>query len=385
LPDIWVATSYGALDIRDLAFTAGTSIEFMLVPTQPSEPIGLQGDVAQLWRRLVAEPVPEADLSADQKTLVREFEEAGIASRDPHHPARTISVPQPWLSSPLHELVYSLVAYVAREVRVEVVFIKGPALHRQGLREREHSGDVDVWVDPDGIEKLRDSLSKWGWNVVPTLWGGHPPSHSMALRPETWGCEIDLHHDFPGIDISGKEAFALLREQGEQLDFAGTVVTVPVRAAHALIFALHITRPQAGRPTPRLPEDLVAKSLRHAGTGALGLARRLRADAALAPVLGAAFPLEFEAPGYDAPLNWRWRAQPSLIQSYAMALRMVPAAERPRVLFRLVWPEKAIAFAVDNAVEGRPRTAFGARCHRLLRILRQVITDAEPHRHPGAA
>ncbi len=85
----WVATSYGALDISNLASAAEAGLDCMVLPTLPSEPVGLRADAASLWRRLVAGPVPEGDLSADQLTMVREFEQFGLASTDARHPART--------------------------------------------------------------------------------------------------------------------------------------------------------------------------------------------------------------------------------------------------------------------------------------------------------
>ena len=96
----WSATSYGALDVSTLPFGAAAGIEYLVLPAIPGEPVGLTGEVAALWRRLVAGPVLEDELSADEVALVREFEEHGLASRDEGHSARTTAVPEPWLNSP---------------------------------------------------------------------------------------------------------------------------------------------------------------------------------------------------------------------------------------------------------------------------------------------
>ena len=366
----WVATSYGALDISNLASAAEAGLDCMVLPTLPSEPVGLRADAAALWRRLVAGPVPEGDLSADQLTMVREFEQFGLASTDARHPARTTSLPSPWLTSPLHELVYALIAHLARERGVRIVFIKGPALHRQGLRDREDSGDVDAWVDPAGVGALRDALIEWGWTVIPTMWGPHPPSHSVALRPDSWGCEIDLHHDFPGVGVPGRQAFAVLSADAERVSYAGVAASVPAPDAHAVIAALHTARPQPGVPAP---VDAAAEHLRRAGGGARDAARRLRADAALAPALALAFPSGFAAPAYDPPPNWTWRAQPTAFRAYTTLLRGLPVRDRARLLARLLWPPSEMALAADRIKGGHARTAFGARCRRLPRIARRLL------------
>lgn len=386
-----MATSYGALDISDLPTASGTGVEFMLLPTKPApEPIGLQGPASALWRRLVASGVSDTELSADQKAMVREFAEFGLAAPDPDHPARTSEIPKPWLISPLHELVYSLVANLARDAGARVVFIKGPALHRQGLREREHSGDVDLWVDPQDVATLRDQLIEWGWAVVPTIWDRPPLSHSVALRPTSWGCEIDLHHDLPGIGITGREALETLLQFGDQLTFAGTPASVPNTPVHAVISALHITRPRAGSPNPPTPLPQAIDVLRRAGVECIDIARRLAADGALAPALTSAFPDDFVVPEHAPPVNWRWRLQPTRLRGYTTLLRALPPSERLRLLFRLAWPDKDYVLAWDKAVGGTSRTALSARCNRLLRGARQAFTSrhrllrpASPGKEPG--
>lgn len=370
MPDTWVATSFGALDVRNSPI-ADCGAEILLLPTDPSEPIGLQGDVAAMWRRLTEGSVRDGALSATQQKLVREFEAFGCASRDSHHPARTTSVPRPWLRSPFHELIYSLVAHLARKADVGVVFIKGPALHVQGLRRREHSGDVDAWVDPDGIGLLCESLRRWGWSPMPTIMAGLAPSHSIALRPASWGCEIDLHYDFPGVAGPRKQSFAALCELRQSLTFAGTSVSVPAPAAHAVISALHTTRPQVGHRLHPALESRAAEAIRVAGPRTIAAARRLRADAALSPVLAAEFPEQFTAPEYEVPLNWRWRTQPTRFRSYFMMLRLVPASKRASWLFRAVWPMREYALTWAQTVDGRSRSAFDARCRRLLRGIRR--------------
>ena len=187
MTEVWVAVSYGALDMRGWG-EPSPDVEIMLLPVHPiDEPIGLRGEPAALWRRLIDGPVNDTDLSESERELVHEYEVVGLASREPNHPARITTLSRPWLSSPLHELVYSLVANVARENCIEAVFIKGPMLHQQGLRKREHSGDVDVWVDPTHIVRLSRSVQQWGWSEHQGLWTGIPTAHSITVQPRFWG------------------------------------------------------------------------------------------------------------------------------------------------------------------------------------------------------
>lgn len=380
----WVAASYGALDVRERPSAVGADVEYILLPTLPSsEPIGLQGEPAALWRRLVAGPVSEDELGAEQRALVREFEEFGLATRDLGHPARTTSVSTPWLVSPLHELVYALVGSVARDLGVGVVFIKGPALHLQGIREREHSGDVDLWVEPQGLTALCNGLSKWGWSIVQSIWDGPPLKHSVTLQPGSWGCEVDVHYDLPGIARSGMEAFTILREWSEPLTFASTTVAVPTAPPHAVIFALHAMRPSVGDPAAHPASEQIAQCLNRAGADTISAAQQLRADAALAPVLSIAFPAEFTTPDYEPPLNWRWRMQRTRVRAYATVIAEIPAVDRVRFVLRLLWPKNHAALTADAVEPQGHHNAFRVRLHRLLRGLRHSLSESRRGQQGG--
>ncbi|MFT3874820.1 MAG: nucleotidyltransferase family protein [Propioniciclava sp.] len=379
LTEAWIATSYGALDLRNDP-VASQEMDYLILSSLPSFPVGLKGEEGAFWRRLADGPVPDDELSPAERSLVGEFETFGLASRDPAHPARTSSVPEPWLTSPLHELVYSMVAHVAAECGADIVFIKGPALHRQGLRAREHSGDVDIWVDPRSSDELQSALLEWGWELVPNVWNDVPVNHSVTLRPSDWGCEIDIHRHFPGIALAADDAFARLRKMTEPLCFAGTATRVPTAPAHAVIAALHFARPSLESQS-RSSRNAVARqarsalaveSLRRAGSEGLQCARLLRADASLAPLLRAAFPDETIDPDYPPPPNWIWRAAPTRAQGYFMALSGLPPVRRARLLFRLVWPRAEVALASDQMAGGGARSALAARVKRIFRGLRQL-------------
>ena len=339
----WVATAYAALDIRGLDTAAQRGIECMVLPTLPcEEPIGLHGEAAELWLRLLDGPVADAILTDPQRALVREFAEFGLAAQNPDHPARVTSVAAPWLSSPLHEMLYALVRSAARERGIELVFIKGPALSRQGLRDREHSADIDVLVDPRRISELQEALSPWGWIVRHILWDVTDLSHSVTLAPTMWGCEIDLHRRFPGVGLGDDEAFAVVRDSAEQMEFAAVTAPVAGPLVNGLFSALHFARPAppGQRPHSGGPEEAVAV-LRRCGAGVIGIADRLGADAALEPHLRRAFPEETIVVTNPLPFNWTWLKQPTRARYYLAALAHVRWHDKPRLVKRLLWPTQS--------------------------------------------
>ncbi len=365
----WVAVAYGVLDLREWPQNSSEA-EIMVLATKPTEPIGLSGPTAALWLRLVDGPVSEGDLDSADVELVREFEAFGIASQDEHHPARTRSVSPPRLSSPLHEMVYALVGSVARDEGIPLIFIKGPILHVQGLREREHSGDVDVWVDPQRSEDLVHSLASWGWLPVPDVWSGIPIDHSITLKPDSWGCELDIHHHFPGVSLSEEEAFAELAARTMHMEFASVDVTVPSTPAHTVIEALNLTRPEIGVPTNQERRKHAAMILKGGGRDALEFTVRLKADAALEDTLRSAFPEDFHGSSGKPPLNWRWRQEKNQARAYLLALRLVPRGSRARVLFRLIWPKSDVAIASNSRVGAQTNKVLTARLQRLSRAFK---------------
>lgn len=365
----WVAVAYGALGLREW-HESQSEVEVILLPITPSEPVGLIGNPAVLWERLVAGPVSEEEMSQEERMLVHEFADFGLASKDSKHPARISVLKCPWLSSPFHELVYALVGSIARDHGIPLIFIKGPALHRQGLREREHSVDVDAWVSPSRTEDLLTLLEPWGWLRAPDVWSGFPVNHSITLRPDTWGCEVDVHHHFPGIAVPEEAAFMELEQQTTWQEFASVRISVPNQSAHAVVEALHLTRPEIGTPESPARQAQAASILEVGGQPSLDFALRLGADASLEAPLLQAFPGTFRGGPGKAPLNWRWRAERSLVRGYMLAMRSVPAKEWGRVLFRLIWPAPDVVFDSNSRVGAQTTKLSKARMQRLIRALR---------------
>lgn len=365
----WVATAYGALDLRGWHENQ-SDVEVMLLATQPSEPMGLAGSPASLWRRLIDGPVPDTDLDDDEQALVREFAAAGIASPDDAHPARVRAFNVPWLSSPVHEMVYALVASVARDHGVDVVAIKGPMLNRQGLRDREHSGDVDVWADSTRMEILCAALEPWGWNGQADQWSGLSFNHSIALEPDAWGCELDVHRHIPGCAEADSVVFEKVKECSQATMFAGVPVLAPTLSAHAVIFALHDLRPEARHQKTTAEAREHAEKLRLGGEPVLDFAHAIKASAALEPALRLAFPGIDLRIDHDLPLNWKWRESKGWWRAYWMIFTSLPARERLLFVQRAVWPQSEV-LAASEARAGRSTPGLvGARFRRFRKLFR---------------
>ncbi len=368
----WIAIAYGALDVTAHdGFIDGT--EILVVPTLPSAPLALHGEGARLWRKLVVGPLNDEELSESEQQIVRDMAEAGIASVNISHDARASTIPRPWLSSPLHELVYALIQSVANEHDIPLIFIKGPALHAQGLREREHSGDVDVWADPSRYKDLASALTAWGWTIA-RLEFINMTYHSVTAQGSEWGCEVDIHFRFPGIGIDPSSAFCEIRRTGEPRQFAGVNSQVPNRASHAIIYALHLIRPSPGTRVPDRYVQAATDTLRLVGTEAIKSAVSLGSIDVLRELLTRGLPtacIPDEGPGI--PADWEWRLAPNRARYHLAVLRSLPWRERPRGLKRILWPSEQATQASATIAGRSERSGTRARLARILDGIRQLI------------
>lgn len=365
----WVAIAYGVVDVSG-ATQFAEDAELIVVPAVPGDPLAIAHKGARLWRRLVQGAVNDSELDEDERVIVREMVEAGVASARLDHPARMREVPAPWLSSPLHELVYALVQSVARDVGVRITFLKGPALHAQGLREREHSGDVDLWADPERIDTLVSALEKWGWAVQPDIWSSAQINHSVTLVPTIWGCEIDVHRRMPGLGIADRDAFRVIVEHSEPLRFGGVRCEVPQGDYHAVLAALHFMRPEVGVGVRHGAVERASAVLDRIGEGVVPAVGRLDAWIALREALELALPGQhLDSANARPPHDWYWRGQDSKSRAYRMAMRGLPLLLRIKLTYRLLWPEGAVIRASDERQGLRRTGAVRARMRRLKRGL----------------
>ncbi len=368
----WIPIAHGALDVRGSTFFAAGA-EILVVPVDAGPPLCLVGDGAALWRRLVdgAAVAPSA-FDVEESALLDELREAGLAVLADTHPARIVELRPPVLTSPLHELVYALISRVAAARGIPCVFVKGPALHHQGLRDREHSGDVDVWCDPSRCDELAIALEERGWLREPDAWWGTSIHHSITLAPAEWGCEIDVHRRIPGLTITDDEAFAIVARDAVTMLYAGVPVPVPSVDAHAVLAAVTLVRPEiGGGPRTREVSD-AARSVLSRAPGAPARARELGAVPVLREELRALVPEDDLADG-GVPHDWTWRAQPDRAHAYWHALRTEPLGSRVRLLLRLAWPSDAVALASARRAGDPPTSANRARLRRIRRGLREWL------------
>lgn len=372
----WVAVSFGALDVGAHP-SWGDDYRYLIAPVQPGVPVMLWGDGARVWEQLVAGPVDERDLDADDRDVAAELEAMGIASRDPEHSARVREVRTPWLSSPIHELVYALLGRVADQSGVELVFIKGPTLHAQGLRTREHSGDVDCWVQPGSEERFARAMQPWGWQPAFSAFTGTSVLHSLTLRAPDWGCAVDVHSWFPGMTVSHDDAFAQLRRSAEDRVFAGYVARTPERAVHAVISALHDIRPSGGHA---VGEDLVeraAETLAAGGEDAADVVVATGAEYALRKPMTHAFPTyRIDYSRAPVPVDWPWRMQPTMLRTYIAALRTLTPRNRLRTIYRIVWPTSESLLAGPIAQESAGASVRELRAKRAKRGISELVSAA---------
>ena len=366
-----VAIAFGALDVSASETWAGDA-EILVLPAEPAEPFCLTGAGARMWRRLATRgPVTPANDA--ERDMLAAMTDLGIASPDPGHPARITRVNRPRLSSPVHELAYALTARAAAARGIPCVFIKGPALHHQGLREREHSGDVDVWCPPSRWDELAEALAAWGWSREPDPWRGTSVHHTATMTPASWGCEIDIHRRIPGLALPDAEAFEVVARYSEPVDYAGVDVTIPRADVHAVLAAVHAVRPEIGAGPRSTAASATAAAVLAAADG----------SAQRACELGAVPVLENELTGLLAaetialhrggvPRDWAWRAEPNRARAYWTALREEDLTTRVRVLWRFVWPPDAIVVSSARQAGDADVTPARARWRRLARGLRNL-------------
>lgn len=363
----WVAVSFGALDLTNHAL-AEEGYELVVCPIFPGSPHFLYGAGARLWRKFVADAIEPAALSPAEREIAEEMRGMGLLAESESHPARVTHVAEPWMKSYRHELVYALIQNVARENGIDVVFIKGPTLAAQALRERDHSGDVDCWVHPREALRLANALRPWGWSPALSAFTGTLVLHSLTLRGNDWSCAVDVHSWFPGLALEATDAYRRVRSRTEERCFASVRVRTPDRVAHAVLSALHDVRPLQGELPGPGKLSWAANTLRAAGPDVVGVVRELGAVYALRDPLRLAFPgldVESDAP---RPPDWAWRSQRSPLLAYREAFKLVGWRNAPRIIYRMIWP----APETLHATEGVTTALLRYRINRLASIIRQL-------------
>ncbi len=143
------------------------------------------------------------------------------------------------------ELAHAAVQRLAESVAVDVLHIKGPAVH-PGLRTRASGGsDVDVIVRPADVDRLMATLHDHGWEVETTFGAGSVFDHAANLYHPSWGL-LDVHRHYPGMDRDPAHAFETLWSTRGSVDLAHVPCPVPDPLSQSLVLLLHAARTPRG-------------------------------------------------------------------------------------------------------------------------------------------
>lgn len=287
------------------------------------------------------------------------------------------------------ELGHAWVQEAAAGRGIRVLFIKGPALHRHGLRDERVSADVDVLVEPARFAELCQAILAAGWTERPGMFISERTTlHSKTYLREGWPCDLDVHDFYPGFLADPADVFDALWERRVTLDFAHRACDAPDRIGALLILALHSLR---GTTRQVRHADELEQLLR------ISLTDDERVDAAaLALATGSAATLETVLPRLGVQVapppaelssrelrEWRERVASGAYGAYFwfLAFRRAPWPERPMIVWRAFWPTRrdllvARPETVDT-VGGRARARagrLGRGIRSLPRALRAIVS-----------
>ena len=274
-------------------------------------------------------------------------------------------------------LLHAVVDRSARDAGARVLFIKGPVLTQQGLREPHTSVDVDVLAEPATMPRLLDALAGLGWRVAvePTS-ALVLPLHSTTLRHESWGCELDVHDRFPGFLAEPTDVFEALWDRRTTVEIAHRQVPCPDEVAHGTIAALHWLRDGWTSATQEKLNYLtfaLAPHLNGSGRADLvELAQRTGSVEPLRPFLDM-LGIDVPATGHDTTM-WRIRTASTGVKSvgWLVELRQTPLRRLPaRLWHALVLTEAEIRGEQPDTPPGA-WGLFRARVRRLRYGLRDL-------------
>ncbi|GAA3203568.1 hypothetical protein [Microbacterium terregens] len=255
---------------------------------------------------------------------------------------------------------------------IRVLFIKGPALHRHGLRDERVSADVDLLVEPVRFAEFCQAVLEVGWTTRPGNFISHRTTlHSETFLREGWPCDLDVHGFFPGFLAPPADVFDALWARRVRMEFAHVECDVPDRVGGALILALHSLRGASiqARHADELEQltRVVLTEDERIQVADLALATGCAATlASVLPRLG----VPVEAPVAELASRglreWRERVDSGSHGAYfwMLALRRAPWWEKPAVLWRAFWPSGAELRVAHPEIDGTLRSAMRARWAR---------------------
>ena len=134
--------------------------------------------------------------------------------------------------------------WCADSIGVRVLHIKGFTV-QEFVPGRAYC-DVDVWVDPSREVDYLACLEQAGFELGYSRVQRGFESHATDVLAQAFGVKIDVHVEFPGIDVPAQEAFESLWRERRSQTVAGHQLACPGRVDNALIIALHAARTPAG-------------------------------------------------------------------------------------------------------------------------------------------
>lgn len=194
--------------------------------------------------------------------------------------------------APIHlrvHLMHALLQKVADDNGIDILHVKGPAVHPALLQQGQdgplprESTDADVLVRPKDAKRFLGLLRELGLEQRSRFKTGSPFEHAATVWSDTLGYS-DVHRFFPGIGVRPAVAFQMLWRHRDAMQIGGWECTVPAEEDQRLILLLHAAR--SGNPQHR---DKVrcwdeADAITRAGVRAR--AAELDANVALAAAIG---------------------------------------------------------------------------------------------------
>ena len=130
---------------------------------------------------------------------------------------------------------------IATEARVDILHIKGVAVHSSIGTLVGSGSDADVLVRPGHIPLFLEELKRSGWEHYSDFESGSPFGHAATFFHDSWGFG-DIHRNFPGIALAPDQAFEKLWSSRTTRALASVPCAVPSLAAQVLIMVLNAAR-----------------------------------------------------------------------------------------------------------------------------------------------
>lgn len=141
---------------------------------------------------------------------------------------------------------HAAVQYLADQIGVDLLHIKGAAVD-PSLRPNGYTGtDVDVLVRPSHVSTLDRAMRQHGWRLYSTFEWGSPFGHAQTYLHDAWGY-VDIHRFFPGIRLEPGRAFERFWRDRREVQIAGIGCHVPSVTAQGVLLVLNAARSANGR------------------------------------------------------------------------------------------------------------------------------------------